>query len=364
MSKKRNIGLDFARVAAMVTVWVSHSSGFSVGINPKFLEFWPVVGLEIFFALSGFLVGKSLISIVTIDQRGSAFKRFYINRMLRILPLYYLVLLVTGFTSGNDIPLSNFLFLQNFRDADLGFFPPSWSLPVEVWFYILIPPVFLLLYRFFSRKNNQKKAVYMTAAVLIFIPLIVRTAHIMLNNPQWDFGVRKRILMRMDALMLGVFFSAWKHYDPEKYRKAAKHPMSLLIPTAGILALYGWYYVYLAEGDVFNHSAAGKIIIFTILPIFCSLLIAYLENAVIFEKLRNTIAEKIICGISTLGYSIYLVHFGVFFAIAPYFEGTRFIVSWIGYLLAIGTSILLSVITYVLIEVPMAKLKDNIAARL
>lgn len=363
MSKRRNIGLDIARVTAIVLVWVGHSGVFSLGFNPKFMEYWGIVCLEVFFALSGFLVGKSLILTVTSSQPRIAMKNFYINRLIRTIPLYYLVLLVTGITTGNQIPLSNFFFLQNFRPEDLDFFPPSWSLPVEAWFYFLIPPVFFLLNRFLSQKKDRKTAVYLSVAVLCAIPFLLRTVHILLHDPVWDFGVRKQILLRMDALMLGVFFAAVKLFEPERYRKIAKHPLTLLAPVSGILALYGWYCVDLSVDDRFDHSAAGKIVIFTVLPLLCCLLVMYMENAQVWEKLRGTILEKLICGISSLGYSIYLVHYGVFHALAPYFAGTRFIVSWLGFLTAVAVSLVISVITYKLIEEPLTKLKDRLVAK-
>lgn len=361
--KKRNIGLDFARVAAMATVWISHSSVFSLGFKPQFMEFAPIVGLEIFFALSGFLVGKSLIATVTSTHTGTSMKNFYINRFIRTIPFYYLTLLLMYIFTGVPIPLSNFFFLQNFGPYDLNFFPPSWSLPIEAWFYFLIPPIFLLLYKAFSRKHSKEKAIYLSCAVLCIVPLFLRTVHILINDPQWDYGVRKRIFLRMDALMFGVFFAAIKLFNPEKYTAITKNPFTLPISIGSILGLYGWYFVYLAEGDTFNHSPTGKILIFTFLPVFSCLLITCLENAAFFEKLRNTIWEKVICGISTVGYGVYLLHFVVFLSISPYFVGARFSVSWLGFLLAIAASIAVSFVSYWVIEIPLTKLKDKLIAK-
>lgn len=361
--KRRNIGLDIARVAAIILVWVNHSGVFALGMDPRFMEFGGVVCLEVFFALSGLLVGKSLILTVISSQPRVDMKNFYINRLIRTIPLYYLALLATRLVFGNPIPWTNFFFLQSFRAKDLDFFPPSWSLPVEAWFYFLIPPVFFLLNRFFSQKKDRKTAIYLSAALLWLIPFLLRTVHILVNDPVWDFGVRKQILLRMDALMLGVFFAAMKLFEPERYRKIAKHPLTPLTAIAGILALYGWYYVDLSVEDRFDHSAAGKMVIFTLLPLLCCLLVMYMENAQIWEKFRGTILEKLICGISSLGYSIYLVHYGVFHIIAPYVEGARFLVSWLGFLSAIAITLLISLITYKLIEEPLTKLKDKLVIK-
>ena len=90
----------------------------------------------------------------------------------------------------------------------------------------------------------------------------------------------------------------------------------------------------------------------------CCLLVAYLENSPLPEKLRGTFLEKGICGISSIGYSVYLVHYIVFQMVAPYFEGTGFLVSWLGFGLAIGISLVISYLTYRLIERPLTRLRD------
>ena len=65
-----------------------------------------------FFARSGFLVGRSMILTVTSRDPGPAFKKFYINRLIRTIPLYDLVLLALWFITSQRPPLSCFLFLQ------------------------------------------------------------------------------------------------------------------------------------------------------------------------------------------------------------------------------------------------------------
>ena len=363
MNKTRNIGLDLARVTAIVLVWFGHSGFFSIGMNPKFMEFWGgIFCLEVFFALSGFLVGRSMILTITARNPKPAFKKFYLNRLLRTIPLYYLVLLVLWVITQQRPPVSCFLFLQNFSVEDLGYFPPSWSLPVEAWFYFLIPPVFFLVYRLLARKHTEKAAVFSAIALLWAIPFLLRAGHVVMADPTWDYGVRKQILLRMDALMLGVFLAAVKRYAPETYRTQGGKHRYLLIFLAGMAVMYGWYL-----GDLWDHfddSNAGRILIFTLVPMLCSLLAFYLDNSPYPEKLRGTLLEKLICGLSSMGYSVYLVHFVVFQLVAPYFEGTGFLVSRMGFALAIGISLVVSFLAYRFVEEPLTRLRDRIFARI
>ena len=113
-------------------------------------------GVDLFFVLSGFLIGGILL-----DARSSPryFQTFYIRRAYRILPLYFLVIglsllphLLAQFsvaraTHTTPLPLpwlSYATFTQNFWMAYLGVFGPSgmgitWSLAIEEQFYLSIP---------------------------------------------------------------------------------------------------------------------------------------------------------------------------------------------------------------------------------
>ena len=104
-------------------------------------------GVELFFVLSGFLIGQILIRNGSdLGQAGNvAF--FYVRRWFRTLPLFFLFLIVNiaferffrahpvGFGEG----LSHGFFLRNFASFQMTFFPESWSLAIEEWFYLLFP---------------------------------------------------------------------------------------------------------------------------------------------------------------------------------------------------------------------------------
>jgi peptidoglycan/LPS O-acetylase OafA/YrhL len=91
----RNFGLDLIRA---ISIWMVllHHAGFNIeGLQPLTLG---AVGVEVFFVLSGFLIGGILFR--EIDKGKSIFqtlKRFWTRRWLRILPLYYAILLIKFF---------------------------------------------------------------------------------------------------------------------------------------------------------------------------------------------------------------------------------------------------------------------------
>ena len=148
--------LDTVRGIAILLVVFFHGFGFEFGTTglsglPKLfvlatLPGW--MGVNLFFVLSGFLITGILL-----DSRGTAqfFKTFYVRRALRILPAYYLLLLVLwivpriGIVDHRQISWQfiavSLLFLSNV--ANLFGVPmqygPLWSLAVEEHFYLLWP---------------------------------------------------------------------------------------------------------------------------------------------------------------------------------------------------------------------------------
>jgi len=127
--------------------------------------FWS--GIDIFFVLSGFLIGRILITDLTTDGRLH-FRSFFVRRAFRIFPAYYLVLTLSIllfshhpkgaffylFGSGDwavlrptvwthYVYVNNYLYPGNVPSV----FSWGWSLCVEEHFYALLPPLLWLLFR-------------------------------------------------------------------------------------------------------------------------------------------------------------------------------------------------------------------------
>jgi peptidoglycan/LPS O-acetylase OafA/YrhL len=123
------------------------------------------VGVNLFFVLSGFLITGILLDS---KEKPRYFRRFYTRRALRILPAYYLLLILLAMlhqASAGFLGLS-FIYLANVTGlfgvaTDYG---PLWSLAVEEHYYILWPAVIY--------KLTRRHLAIITVALCVLIPVL------------------------------------------------------------------------------------------------------------------------------------------------------------------------------------------------
>ena len=118
-------------------------------------------GVEFFFVLSGFLISLQLYRYKDlIDQKkekiGNALYVFYIRRIIRILPLYYFVVLIATLLHKGEIRdafLWNLSCVSNFYFIKIKYwtstFSHFWSLSVEEHFYLFWPLLVFIFKRRF-----------------------------------------------------------------------------------------------------------------------------------------------------------------------------------------------------------------------
>ena len=143
-------GLDTLRALAVALVVLHHYVLF-VSDAPTFGWVGDIgwVGVDLFFALSGYLIGNQIFAAMK-SAGGFSLKHFYARRLLRTLPNYWVVLalyfLWPAFRGDAPLlPLWEYAsFIQNFALEPGSAFSHSWSLAIEEQFYLLLPAVALL----------------------------------------------------------------------------------------------------------------------------------------------------------------------------------------------------------------------------
>jgi peptidoglycan/LPS O-acetylase OafA/YrhL len=160
-------------------------------------------GVDLFFVLSGFLIGGILL-----DAKSSLnyYKVFYIRRAFRILPLYFCVLGAYALCShhlraeGQRFPALAYLTLtQNLWAAAIGNFgliwlACTWSLAIEEQFYLVAPTLI--------RVTTSRTLSWIVLATVAIAP-IFRVA-LFLAIPHGAFSAHVLMFTRADALMFGV----------------------------------------------------------------------------------------------------------------------------------------------------------------
>src|SRR5438046_7838202 len=90
--RERQPGLDLLRALAIIVVVIYHAALFGFKLTARVDRFgW--IGVDLFFVLSGYLIGGQLLASLARDQ-SIHLRRFFSRRVLRIMPAYFVVLAI------------------------------------------------------------------------------------------------------------------------------------------------------------------------------------------------------------------------------------------------------------------------------
>src|SRR5207248_6833315 len=171
--RQRQPGLDLLRALAIVVVVIYHAGIMGFPLTGRVHRFgW--IGVDLFFVLSGYLIGGQLLAPLMRGQRLN-FGTFFARRVLRIMPAYFVVLaiyfLLPSWREYPEMsqPLWKFLFsIQNIALHGGTAFSHAWSLAVEDQFYLVLPFILLAL-------NNRPRAAMTVACVIVVGGTFLRT---------------------------------------------------------------------------------------------------------------------------------------------------------------------------------------------
>jgi peptidoglycan/LPS O-acetylase OafA/YrhL len=369
----RNLGLDIIRSLAILLVLVCHTLGMFFSKYDNKMGFMYVTGylaVELFFVLSGFLIGKILIREIYENGSVHGLKRFYLRRWLRTLPVYYLVVAILIMFFNKRLSWETLFFLQNFKEEALGFMPVSWSLSIEEWFYLLIPLVFIAIGYFLKGKNKARGIIFVVSCLLIIIfEVFIRYKVVMNTERVWDFGVRKQVFLRLDSLVIGVLLAGIRVYFKKLYEILSK-PLIAIAGSSGLL-YFGGYYLYcrIIEQRI-DSDNFSKIFLFSIVSICIAFLIPYFESSyLINNKLSKRKIAKVIEFISVTSYSVYLIHFDIYIYYSSIYNKMIEKFHMYSFLTNLVLSILSQVAVYFLafaiykfFEIPILSMRDRITS--
>lgn len=213
----------------------------SVLVKEFFYIGW--IGVQLFFVLSGFLITRGLLAT---QDRPDYFGSFFLKRVLRIFPLYYLALLVflvllpaTGWVEQRTLQHSSlwlWFYLSNWTtpyEPTGGPLPHFWSLAVEEQFYLVWP---LLLW-----KLRLRHIWWLCLGLTALAPLV---RWVMVRQGFPDEALYEFTFSRMDALTAGAALAAWDHgralHGATRWRAWHLQLIGLLLLVAAAVASHGF----------------------------------------------------------------------------------------------------------------------------
>jgi peptidoglycan/LPS O-acetylase OafA/YrhL len=305
-------------------------------------------GVDLFFVLSGFLIGGILLDAV---ESPAYFKTFYIRRAYRILPLYALLLLTALAIERTVYWLPSYLvMLQNVWMAFIGTFGISalsmtWSLAIEEQFYLTLP----LVVRFTPRRQLATGL----ASVALAAPLVRWLAY----HAFAYHGFKGRIVAvyaltpcRADALCLGVL-AALAFRTPRLWSKLVERRNYVfatltLFTVAGVVILLGD-----SAGFPYNPFGVG----YSFVGVFYVLL---LVSVLLSARLNRIFSWGPLRGMGIIAYGLYLFHCA-FIDAFRWLAGKLFPSHPLGYSIAAAVAVAvvipLAVVSWKYFEKPLVK---------
>ena len=349
MSSSRSFGLDLLRTLAIGFVLLAHFAKVYDTIG-----FW---GVELFFALSGFLIGKIIWENYNSSKTYNLnlVINFWKRRWWRTVPNYYLFLIVMVIIQwflNNKLTdiitiIKSIFFIQNFIGREEGFYSVSWSLCIEEWFYLLFPLILLLLsFLNFSKKITFIATLFFFIVSSIFIRYYLIEQHV-------GHSLRGITLARIDAIVYGVAASFFTHI--KRHNKSLTKYMLLL---GCIILLYCIKQVHFSEIQ-YEQIRSGQLFLM-LTPLAFALIMPEIEK-MNFTFTRFNWLKVSIQKISLWSYSIYLSHIPIMFLIYHITSGIRIngIGNLIAKLLGLLVTVIISAILFRYFEKPLTNKRPS-----
>lgn len=340
----------------------SHKAFFKLNnlYQINFFEIVGKLGVVLFFVMSGFLI-TSLLLKEHQENNSISFKKFYMRRILRIWPLYYLTILM-GFYVYPYIPffsdpyqdlyvnvlesrssniyyyLSIFANLGVVKHGLISYTSHVWSIATEEQFYLIWPLLFSIFH---------KRLLQMMVIVIIFywsIKYINYKPQIINRLFEKEFAENLRdfwYFFNINCMAIGGIFAYILH----------KNYMVVKL-------LLNQYTFYIATFTTVIFLSIGINFGFFHYEIYCVLFGVIISNLAFNPKFKKTLEFKITNYLGTISYGLYMLHLPVLLIaikIGHYFNSYYLL----PYTITFGGSILISHLSYKYFETPFLKLKSK-----
>lgn len=346
-------GLNGLRALAAITVLISHIFDSTFGNwGLKKLEL-PLFtdGVTLFFVISGFLITYLLLQELNKTETINI-PKFYLRRILRIWPIYYLyILIVIGvlFWFGKESEIiKNSLFYYIFFAANIPFLSAGgialivhyWSIGVEEQFYLFWP---------WLVKISKKKIFIFAFSVLILWLLMKFGSFILFTNKSIQY--RFFSVTRFHCMMIGAIGAIWYYNKNKLFLKVVSYKLIQILSWL-VFLFSGFFSMYI--------PAVIRAEFVAILSLF--LIMSQIVGKPKFINLEN----KYFDFIGKISYGVYVIHPLIIFLLSAIWLKLHIIIPEflqyiIIYISVPSITIFAAWISYEKYEKPFLKLKNRFA---
>ncbi|HEV3234600.1 MAG TPA: acyltransferase [Candidatus Dormibacteraeota bacterium] len=345
----RSVRLESMRALAASAVMVGHTFGQSIGYGAPALATYPrrVVygggfGVFIFFCLSGYLLYRPFAVRDVGDGATVNLARYARNRVLRILPLYYAVVIVLIFLDPqlrHRLPLLKFATFTQTLFADTADLPNSllWSVTVEIVFYATLPFLAWGIAVVARRSALRAAIVILALGAVSYVVWLTYGPHSLEHLSLGIHSFAANFVYFTPGMLLALIRTSWAGVVPSWLPAILQRSTLWLLASAGLMMIVFYRY----DLDLLVMTAGFLAVGACVLPIRDGILLRALD----WRPLA-------ILGLAS--YSLFVWHFPIVSALPAGSSWLHFAV-----LLPIGAvlSIAAALVSYWAIESPFLRLR-------
>jgi peptidoglycan/LPS O-acetylase OafA/YrhL len=306
--ERRDVGLDALRVFAIFEVVMLHLQSRRVPLPDWTHALFSQgrMGVDIFFVLSGFLLGSWLLQRIRSEPEGRltlpSIRRFLRRRYFKTLPLYFIYVAVFASAGWLTFGPSYLTFTANYFDPYGCSY--LWSLQVEEIFYLLLPLTLWLVTR-----ASPRVVMPLIVVALLFSPVMRFLAPPSSTPAEYLKNLYWLTHTRLDGLVLGTLLSAARLWNLPVWQQLRRHRMLCFVAGAGIIAFLQWSH---ARETMFRTRGVATVEYFA-LAVASALLVVSL-----YGHASQSWWARVLELLSKATYAIYLAHPIVLLALDRY----------------------------------------------
>ena len=357
-------GLDLLRCIAILWVMAFHS--FVVGgLGPdwSWLSRFGWMGVDLFFVLSGFLIGSQVLGPLAQGQ-GLSLADFYWRRAFRILPAYWAVLALYALwpafheAPGMEPSWKFLAFVMNLS-IDYGrnaSFSHAWSLCVEEHFYWVFPVLCIAL----SGRLTTRKFLALCGAIVLG-GIVLRGA-IWLQAANVDPRLSRNWFIediyyptwnRLDGLLCGVALAAWKAFHPQAWQRARPHADASFIGGLVLLGVAIWLF----------QERVGLLANTVGWPVLSAALGLLVFAGSGRDSVIGRVELPLVGWIAAISYSLYLVHKSIYHVVQTHWGAQLADQGFLAFFAYGAAAVLAGAVLHYAVERPFLQLRRQWARK-